>query len=232
VASSSKHASTNVQAVAAATEEILGSVNEISTRAQMAKDIATRAVEQAGFTDTRMNELSLASGRIGDAVKIIAVIAEQTNLLALNATIEASRAGDAGRGFAVVASEVKTLASQTSKATEEIGDQIVGIQRAANEAVGAISAIGATISKMFEIASVISLTVEKQELATREISRKMHDTARETENVASNIGDVSHEASQTGQASGQVLLAAQSLANESVRLRSEVAAFLTRVRAV
>jgi methyl-accepting chemotaxis protein len=231
VASASKHASNNVQSVAVATEEILSSVNAISGQALMAKNIAESAVQQAGLTDARMNELSQASGRIGEAIKIIAVIAEQTNLLALNATIEASRAGDAGRGFAVVASEVKALAAQTSKATEDIGDQISGIQRATSGAMSAIEVIGSTISKMFAIASAISTTVGHQESATLEISKKIHDTAREAGIVASNIGEVSAEARHTGKASGQVSEAARSLASESGRLRSEVASFLAKVRA-
>ena len=148
----------------------------------------------------------------------------------MNATIEASRAGVAGRGFAVVASEVKALAAQTSKATEDIGDQISGIQRATTEAASSIDVIGSTITRMFEIASAISATVGDQEAATLEISKKIHDTAHEAGIVASNIEKVSDGARHTGAASGQVLAAARSLANETGRLRSEVATFLSKVQ--
>jgi len=85
------------------------------------------------------------AGRIGDVIKLITDIAEQTNLLALNATIEAARAGGAGRGFAVVAGEVKALAGQTSRATEEIGAQTTGMQRATQRSIGAITGIEQTI---------------------------------------------------------------------------------------
>src|SRR5262249_30639608 len=99
VAQSSEQASASVQSVATASEELTASVGEISRQVQESKEIATAAVRQAHATDTRINELSAAAGRIGEVVQLITAIAEQTNLLALNATIEAARAGDAGRGF-------------------------------------------------------------------------------------------------------------------------------------
>ncbi len=130
VAAASEEASTNVQSVASATEELTSSVNEISRQVQESARMAGDAVDQARKTNDRVSELSKAAARIGDVVELINTIAGQTNLLALNATIEAARAGEAGRGFAVVASEVKALAEQTAKATGEIGQQISGIQAA------------------------------------------------------------------------------------------------------
>src|SRR5205823_4258541 len=116
-----------------ATDELYASIGEISRQVQESSSIAVEAVQQAQDTDTRINELSKAAGRIGDVVKLITAVAEQTNLLALNATIEAARAGEAGRGFAVVATEVKALAAQTATATEEIGRQVKGMQAATRE---------------------------------------------------------------------------------------------------
>jgi len=169
VANASEDASNNVQSVASATEELAGSVREISAQVQESNRIAASAVQQADETDARINALSQAANRIGDVVKLITSVAEQTNLLALNATIEAARAGEAGRGFAVVAQEVKALAAQTAKATDEIGNQIAGMQAATQEAVGSIKMISSTIGKISEITSAISAVIEEQGAATQEI---------------------------------------------------------------
>jgi methyl-accepting chemotaxis protein len=231
VAAASEEASTNVQSVASATEELTSSVNEISRQVQESARMASDAVGQARGTTERVSELSKAASRIGDVVELINTIAGQTNLLALNATIEAARAGEAGRGFAVVASEVKALAEQTAKATGEIGQQISGIQTATQESVSAIKEISGTIERLSEISSTIAAAVEEQGAATQEISRNVQQAAQGTQQVSSNISDVQRGASDTGSASSQVLSAAQTLSADSGRLKSEVSKFLNSVRA-
>jgi methyl-accepting chemotaxis protein len=231
VEAASEEASSNVRSVAAATEEMSASISEISRQVQESNRIAGEAVDQAGVTDARINELSKAALRIGDVVNLITTIAEQTNLLALNATIEAARAGESGRGFAVVAQEVKALAAQTASATKEISSQIAGMQVATKDSVQAIKQIGTTISRISEIAATIATSVNQQGGATQEISRNVEQAAQGTIEVATNIVDVSKGARETGSASAKVLISAQSLSGESNRLKLEVGRFLDTVRA-
>ncbi|MFK4655073.1 methyl-accepting chemotaxis protein [Bradyrhizobium japonicum] len=231
VAAASEEASANVQSVSSASEEMTTSISEISRQVQESARVADVAVEQAQRTNARVAELTKAAGRIGDVVELINTIASQTNLLALNATIEAARAGEAGKGFAVVATEVKALAEQTAKATGEISQHIGAIQTATQDSVGAIKEIGDTIARMSEISSAIAAAVEEQGAATQEISRNIQHAAHGTSEVSANIGNVQRGAGETGAASAQVHSAAQSLSQESNRLKSEVARFLESVRA-
>ncbi|MET4152973.1 HAMP domain-containing methyl-accepting chemotaxis protein [Bradyrhizobium sp. RT7b] len=231
VAAASEEASANVQSVSSASEEMTTSISEISRQVQESARVADVAVEQAQRTNARVAELTKAAGRIGDVVELINTIASQTNLLALNATIEAARAGEAGKGFAVVATEVKALAEQTAKATGEISQHIGAIQTATQDSVGAIKEIGDTIARMSEISSAIAAAVEEQGAATQEISRNIQHAAHGTSEVSANIGNVQRGAGETGAASVQVHSAAQSLSQESNRLKSEVARFLESVRA-
>jgi methyl-accepting chemotaxis protein len=227
----SSDASMSVDSVAAASEELSASINDISQQAAHAAGIASRAVNQARETDGTVQGLQKSAGRIGEVVGLINTIAAQTNLLALNATIEAARAGEAGRGFAVVASEVKSLASQTAKATEEISEQIADIQKVAGEAIDAIKTIGGIIGEVNEVATAIAAAVQEQGAATQEITRSTQFAAQGTRNVSENITGVKADADAAAAAADDVKQASATLETQSQVLGGQVTQFLAKIRA-
>nr|WP_210278759.1 PAS domain-containing methyl-accepting chemotaxis protein [Microvirga flocculans] len=189
-ATASNEVSAKVQAVASGAEELATSINEISLQVSQALKVSMEAVAQAQQTNAIVEGLVSASQKIGEIVALIDRVAGQTNLLALNATIEAARAGPAGRGFAVVASEVKTLAMQTARATEEIGNQILGSQTMTQEAAGAIENIAATITRINEISAAIAAAVEQQAAVTQKMSANMQAAAEGVAAISSSTDEI------------------------------------------
>lgn len=227
----SGQSASSVQSVAAATEEMTVSIEEISNQVGRASELIEQTSAEAQTTDRKVAGLSDAVSKIGEVVSLIQDIAEQTNLLALNATIEAARAGDAGKGFAVVASEVKQLASQTAKATEDIASHITSIQGETRESVEAMQAIAEKIVEINEFTVAISGAVEQQNSATSEISRNIQDAAQGTQLVVENIAEVAASSKETNDSAGQVGIASKNVSREAEEMHRIVGAFLEKVAA-
>ncbi|MBD8893250.1 methyl-accepting chemotaxis protein [Roseibium litorale] len=220
VASGAEEASSNMQRVAASTDELTSSIGEINRQVSSAAEVAAAAVRKAQAMDQEIESLSEMSARIGQVVKLINDIASQTNLLALNATIEAARAGEQGRGFAIVAQEVKELAGETARATEEINSQITELQDITSNAVSANKEISEAILQVNQISASIAASVEEQTAATSEIARSIDIAASGASEVTNSIADVRRATAETEEASSRVIVASKELSRQEENLKA------------
>lgn len=219
-------AARDLTAVAAAADELAGSIDQISHEVAAASGVAREAVARAAASHAKIAELEAAAGRIGDVLHLIDEIAGRTNLLALNATIEAARAGEAGRGFAVVAGEVKALAAQTAKATSEIAGQIGTIRASTADAVQAMHEVGQSIGRMDAVTGTIAAAVQQQGETTRQIANSVQAVTGATQQTSQAMRQLIGVADDAATLSDAVLAAASGVGREAETLRAEVDRFL------
>jgi methyl-accepting chemotaxis protein len=207
-----ENASQQAASAAAGAEQMSSAIHEIVTQVTRVSDRASEIASQAQSMDDRVKALADNASQVDSVVALIKDIAAQTNLLALNATIEAARAGEAGRGFAVVASEVKALASQTSKATDEITQQVLAIQTSSHEAVKSVEEISNAVAELSGLTTSMAGAMEEQAATTQQMS--------------SNIGNVSHSATETGTLASSVQETASGLSGHAERMKTSIQGLL------
>jgi methyl-accepting chemotaxis protein len=169
---------------------------------QRSKEEMDRIAETARGAGKTIDELGHQTNQISVIMQVIQEVADQTNLLALNAAIEAARAGEQGRGFAVVADEVRKLAERTRKSAGEINGMIQSMQVASGNAVTEMDSVmnlvaeGTSLSvqaaecmqdiqsgsrRVVDAVKGINDSVEEQNAATHDISRRIEGVAQMSE---------------------------------------------------
>ena len=169
-----------------------------------------------------MRTLADAAQKIEQVIKLIQAIAGQTSLLALNATIEAARAGESGRGFAVVAAEVKELSRRTAKATEEVSEQIHGIQQAVHDAAAAILAVDHSVAAMGGVNDNINTIIEQQIAQLGRIGSEAMKVAADVSQTLPGIRAVVSDVATAGDA---VLATAEDLIGRAESLADSVSRY-------
>ncbi|MEN9865392.1 MAG: hypothetical protein RL748_982 [Pseudomonadota bacterium] len=203
----------SLEETASSMEEITSTVRQNADNAQQANQLAESASQiavkggavVAQVVDT-MASINASSKKIVDIIGVIDGIAFQTNILALNAAVEAARAGEQGRGFAVVATEVRNLAQRSAAAAREIkaliGDSVEKVDfgsKLVGEAGATMEEIVASIRRVTDIVSEISVASQEQSLGIDQVKQAIDQMDQMTQQNAS----LTHEAADTAGALNQ-----------------------------
>ena len=222
--------SISIQTIAAASEELSTSIDELTRQAMQGRSKTNKAVQTNRNVSEKIDALGRSTAEITQVTDAISEISDQTNLLALNATIEAARSGEAGKGFAVVAGEIKTLARQSAEATEEINTRISQVQSTTRETITAIESIFQVISDIDEIVASVASAMEEQSATTRQIAANVRETVERISYTNEKINETSMKAGSNNQDMYAVTQSAEKLKESSLQITHTADALSTLAR--
>ncbi len=209
----------SIQTAVSSTDNIGGSIDDISTNVGQLSKYADQMNGSCGRAMKAMEELIASNSEVAESVnnigstiestnisaqeisqftEAIAGIASQTNLLSLNASIEAARAGEAGRGFAVVADEIRELAEQSRASADKIKavvDKLVTDAEASVKVMGTLnsnfSRQGEQLTATREDMQVMSQNADSVAESASEISKRISNLTEARNDLVGVIEDLS-----------------------------------------
>ncbi len=189
LANSSKSQAQIVEETAASIEEITSNISsnkEIAIKmSKLGKEVqnsSQNGITLVNQTYKSMDDISLATNKVFEAISVISQIAFQTNILSLNAAVEAATAGEAGKGFAVVAGEVRNLATKSGEAAKTIESLMIELTNKSNEGKNTsqelqneYTKLNHTILETIEMINSVATASREQEIGIKEIHKAIDE---------------------------------------------------------
>jgi methyl-accepting chemotaxis protein len=177
------------------------------------------AIEQMVYS---MNQVSTSAAKISKIIKTIDEIAFQTNILALNAAVEAARAGEAGMGFAVVADEVRNLSQRSAQAAHDTAALIEESISKTKEGTARTLQVAEVMQAITESAAKVKTMVEQVNIGSQEQVLGLAQISKAVGEIDGVAQNTAASAEETASAGLQLAAQAGSMHDMAVQLRTLV----------
>lgn len=216
-------------AVSRTTVELSRTIREIGRRIRNTGGVVHQSEAHARDAEAHIGEISDVRARVEHALDILQHSIADIGHLGLKASMDAAAAGDAGTAFAPLAISIGQYAARSGEATRVILAEMTRLNDVADGAVSAIGEVKGVLATALKETEEISVTVEEQSAATREIVDGLAGAANALMSLAEAVDHLRQDMANAHDASADFVLTARRIAEDAKSIDHSLRLFMTDV---
>lgn len=221
----------STQDVSRSTDELSRMIREIGERVRNASSVVHLSESHALAAEAKLSEVSSTTHHVEEGIGVLQALVADLGKLGLETSIDAAAHGERKQRFAPMAEAVATLAGKAAQATDAITRELARIEEYATGAVGEIGEIRDVLGEALRETREISVTVEEQDAATREIADGLKGSAEALTSLSDAVDQLRASMASASEASVEFVLTARRIADDAKSIDGSIRSFIREVAA-
>jgi methyl-accepting chemotaxis protein len=211
------------------TIELSRTIREIGERVRNTGSVVHQSEVHVRAAEAKLGEVSSVAHEVEDAIAALQGFVADLGHLSLKASLEAVAAGEAGQKFSPLAQSVNALSCKAAEATEIITRELMRLSEIADGAYEEIGEVKDVLGNALRETREISVAVEEQDAATREIAEGLGNSASALISLADAVDQLRDSMSSAHEASTDFVLTARRIADDAKSIDGSIRTFVRDV---
>lgn len=211
------------------TVELSRTIRAIGERVRNAGSSVHQSEAHARAAESKIGEVSNVAHEVEDAIGALQGLVADLGHLSLKASMEAVAVGEAGRGFSPLAQSVNLLSQKATDATGIIIRELARLGEIADGAHEEIGEVKDVLGNALRETREISVAVEEQDAATKEIAEGLTNSASALMGLAEAVDHLRASMASAHEASTEFVLTARRIADDAKSIDGSIRTFVRDV---
>lgn len=211
------------------TEELSRTIRAIGERVRSAGSSVHQSEAHARAAESKIGEVTNVAHEVEDAIGALQGLVADLGHLSLKASMEAVAAGEAGQGFSPLAQSVNRLSQKATDATGIIIRELARLGEIADGAHEEIGEVKDVLGNALRETREISVAVEEQDAATKEIAEGLTNSASALMGLAEAVDHLRASMASAHEASTEFVLTARRIADDAKSIDGSIRTFVRDV---
>ncbi|MCA1998631.1 MAG: methyl-accepting chemotaxis protein [Hyphomicrobiales bacterium] len=225
----SRATASRATAVSRTTREMSKTIREIARRVRTTSGVMHQGESRARQVEDRLGEVTSAARGAEDAMNVVQSLTADIARIGLRAAMEAMAGGAGEGGYSPLSETIGALAQRAGEASELVTQALGRLGAVADGAVDAIGAVKDDLGVALREAKEISVAIEEQDAATKEIADGLGHSASALLALADSVDQLRSNLASAQEVSADFVATARRIADDARAIDGSVRAFVRDV---